>query len=577
MRDDFRVPDFTFPSATYGKYETPWDLKVLLYLGGAKANPRHVGDLLTSGRLGDPLLERFDLVQKIHEAINGKLVGGGSHRSACTRVELIRRFFTWAEQANQPLTLDTIQTTYLHWTDWLMHRQRVVGDIKARAAYSQGVALSVILGEVLNRPNPLIKLTRLVNPPKRKTARGTQAEKQNLQDTFEFGHLLQDICDRLPVDVVLKGPLPVRFPLRGGGQVVAWSGWTRPTGEGEQKVPKLDTPQRRYKARMAAASWDAWVADGTLRTRYPLANLRCEAELLMFIGQTGMNMSQAHQLKLRDFFYASHLDGYQVKDRKGRRGGEVLFEVFKDYKPHFERYLAWRRQLFPNSEILFPFVRQKGRAEHTAPRFNRIREICKQLGLCFVSPSKLRNTRVNWLLRRSGDADQTAEMAQHTKETLLNVYARPSQQRAMGEVMRFWAKNDPALSRTVPAAPGECDGQPVPIKGIPIDAPQPDCVQPSGCLWCEHHRDIDSQDYVWSLGCFRHLKIIELSKWHPPQSSRETHPGEGVINRISEKMRWFKESNARRRSWVEEALARVEEGTYHPSWQRLIEGMEGTA
>lgn len=574
MPSSCHVPELSFPSVTYGKHQSPWDLKVLLYLGGGKANPRHVSDLINSGRLGSPLLERLELVQKIHEAIHSKLVGGGSHQSACTSVETIRRFFTWAEKANHPLTLDTIQTTYLHWADWLVHRHRVVGDLKANAAYSQGVNLSVILGDVLSRPTPLVKLTRLVNPPQRKTVCGTGAEKQNLQDTFAFGHLLQDLCDGLPADIVLNGPLPVRLALRGGGQVVAWSGWVRPKGEGGQKIPKLDSPQRRYQARMAAARWDAWVAEGTLRTRYPLANLRCEAELLMFIGQTGMNLSQAHQLKLRDFFYVSHLDGYQVKNRKGRRGGEVLFEIFNDYKPHFERYLAWRRLVFPDSELLFPFVRQKGRAEHTAPKFNRVHEICKQQRLCFVSPSKVRNTRVNWLLRRSGDADQTAEMAQHTKETLLNVYARPSQQRAMGEVMRFWAKNDPSVARMVPVAPGECDGQPVPIKGVPRDAPQPDCLNASGCLWCEHHRDIDSQDYVWSLGCFRHLKIIELSKWHSPPSSRETYPGEYAINRISEKLRWFKESNARRSGWVDEALARVEEGTYHPSWQRLIESME---
>jgi hypothetical protein len=37
MRDDFRIPDLTFPSLTYGTRETPWDLKVLLYKGGAKA------------------------------------------------------------------------------------------------------------------------------------------------------------------------------------------------------------------------------------------------------------------------------------------------------------------------------------------------------------------------------------------------------------------------------------------------------------------------------------------------------------------------------------------------------------
>lgn len=58
----------------------------------------------------------------------------------------------------------------------------------------------------------------------------------------------------------------------------------------------------------------------------------------------------------------------------------------------------------------------------------------------------LRNSRVNRLLRRSGDLELTAEMAQHAEQTLLGIYERPSQQRAMGEIMRFWNCADPSLA-----------------------------------------------------------------------------------------------------------------------------------
>lgn len=575
MRDDFRIPDLTFPAMSYGKRETPWDLNVLLYKGGAKARRNLVGGMIAAGKLGDPLLKRLDLVQKIHEVINDKLVAGGRPSTATASITCIRFFVTWAEENDHPFTLDTIQATYLDWGDSLVHRHRFVGDVKEASSYGRGATVGPILDEILSRKAPLIELTRLRRPPQRKTANGVQAEKQNLQGTFEFGHLLQDICDGLPFHVTLKGPLPVRIPLRLGGELVEWSGYARPMTREMLKATKPDTESRRQSAKKSLIRWAAWESDGTLRTRYPLVNLRIRAELLMFIGQTGMNLAQAYHLKLRNFFYASYLNGYQVKDRKHRKGGEVLFEIFKDYKPHFERYLDWRRQLFPDSERLFPIVHQKGASEHARTQQHRLRSVCKALGVQFVPPSMLRNTRVNWLLRRSGDPDLTAEMAQHTKETLLGAYERPSQQRAMGEVMRFWAKNDPFLTRSVPAAPGECDAQPVPVQNSPKDAPEPDCIRPSGCLWCEHHRDIDSQDYVWSLACFRHLKIIEFSKWHPPLGSRETHPAEHAINRISEKLHWFDGSNAQRRSWVVEALARVEEGMYHRDWQRPIEYMEG--
>ena len=141
--------------------------------------------------------------------------------------------------------------------------------------------------------------------------------------------------------------------------------------------------------------------------------------------------------------------------------------------------------------------------------------------------------------------------------------------------MRFWAECDPTLVRTTPVAPGECDGNPVPMKNMPKVLSPPDCIRASGCLWCEHHRDIDSQDYVWSLSCFRHLKIIEIGKFRAPEQGSAAHPAEYAVTRLSDKLRWFRESNELRRSWVEEAMTRIEEGNYHADWERLIGYEEG--
>jgi hypothetical protein len=573
MPDDLLVPDLTFPTLRYGEHETAWNLNALLYVGGARTNVRIVQDRIAGGHLGLPRPERFELVQKIHDEINGKLTGGGSVETARMYIRHTRHLFSSAEGACQPLTLDSILATYLHWTDALVHRYKVVRDMNQKSAYTTAAGAGAVLDSVLGRSTPMIQLTRLRMPPKRKPARGVHAEKQNLQETFNFGHMLQDICDALQLNRILSGPLPIRIPLRSMGELVEWSGY-----HGKKNNTSLSdsaSAQENQAAIVAAERFAAFEADCTLRTRYPLVNLRCEAELLMFIGQTGMNFAQAHQLNLRAFYYASYLDGYQVKDRKHRRGGEVLFEIFKDFKSHFERYLEWRRELFPQSMLLFPFVRVRGRSETKAPQF-RLRSICKKLGIRFVSPQALRNTRVNWLLRRSGDEDQTAEMAQHTKETLLETYDRPSQQRAMGEVIAFWSKSDPELARTRPVAPGQCDGQPAPMPAAPETAPKPDCIRPSGCLWCMHHRDIDSQDYVWSLCSFRHLKVIEVSKWCPPKKSQDVHPAAHAIDRITDKLGWFHSSNARRRGWVDEALVRIEEGSYHMDWKRNIESMEGS-
>lgn len=398
----------------------------------------------------------------------------------------------------------------------------------------------------------MIALTRLQVPPQRKAAQRREVEKQSLAQAFEFGHLLQDICDGLQEDVVLRSHLPVLIKLRSGKTIEHWSGWhlhSNPTG------------------------FETFESDGTLRTRRPLANLRIEAELLMFLAQTGMNIAQAQKLQGSSFSYVSYIDGYRVSENKGRRKGKVVFEVFKEYRSHFERYLRWRANIFPGESLLFPYQRIRGGLQDAAINF-RIKYICRDVECSYVAPSRLRGTKVNWLLRNSADPELTAEMAQHTKATLLDVYERPSLQKASVELLRFWSKNDPTISSNESVAPGACTGRPAAIVSKPALATDPDCIRPSGCLWCEHHRDVDSLDYVWGLACFGLLKEYELAKLAPSEAASAT-AASLAMGRIREKLLWFQHSNSTRRAWVEEAHERLAEGHFHPDWQSLL-GQMGT-
>lgn len=564
------LPDLTLPHEARGKLETPWDLKSLMYQGGAAAYLKEVNTLIDSGSLGKPLMQRLSLIQKLHETLKNDKEKGNSRATLRSSLKNLRSFIAWADATGHPVALEAIQQTYLEWTEHLLQRARVRKNLKQQTAYRYGAVVGALLDAALDRQLPMIQSSRLDRTKKNNTPTGVEVDKQNLEWTFRFGRMLQDICDNLALDM-LWGPLPVHIQLRDGMMLEEWS---KLTPAEKLLSTRRDTPKRRRNAIRSAANRALYVAERTLRTRYPLANLRIEAELLMFMGQTGMNLAQAHRLKLSHFSYSSYLDGYQIRDYKKRRGGDVLFEIFKEYKKHFERYLEWRRDIFPNEELLFPLVRF-GRADDVSPEFRGMRRVCAKAGIPFVSPLKLRSTRVNWLLRRSRDPELTAEMDQHTKQTLLTVYERPSLQVAISEITRFWSNADPALTRTVAVAPGECDGEPEPVPGIPLNAAQPDCVQRTGCLWCAHYRDVDSPDYVWALACFHHLKIIELSRLRGPGDPTEGHPARYAIDRILEKMRWFHDFNELCRSWVEEATTLVEEGSYHPDWARLIEDMEG--
>lgn len=559
MRDNVLLPDLSFPLVRFGFKETPWNLNILLFNGGGRARADLVGALVARGELGKPQFDRLELLEKFHEQISEGLSGGGARDTAFSQFRYLRSFYDFADRAKHMLTVETVVNTYCIWADVLFHRTRIAAthsqalnkgqrSLSMRSAYIYAASVGTLLDRALERHTSVIEMTRIVWRRRRQSPVGIEAEKQNLGDTFTFGNLLQDICDGLPLQTVVESPLPVTILMRNGNVLTRTgdNGWLPRVGH-----------------------------ESTLRERYPIANLRIEAELLMFIGQTGMNLTQASNLALRHFTYVSHLDGYQVKDYKRRSGGVVLFEIFKDYRPHFERYLAWRRTLFPKSALLFPFVRHLGTRTDSRVGGERIRAICKGLDLTFISPRLLRNTRINWLLRKSADPDLTAEMAQHTKKTLIKVYSKPSLQRALVEGTRFWSKFDPHAVKTESVAPGDCTSSPKATADIPRNAPKPDCAKPSGCLWCENHRDVDSLDYVWALASFCNLKVIELSMSPLPLRDSQQAPAQAVIERIHEKLRWFEQSNKTRRSWTEEAHARVTEGDYHPSFRTEIVELEG--
>lgn len=573
MLNDLRHLDLTFPSLPVSDEETRLSLTRLLYKGGASRPVDQADKSIEKGLLGGVLTDRVNLVSRIHEVINGDLVGGGRDETARLRIKRFCAFFAWAERTGAALTLSDVQRTYLDWSEHLLHRATVVKDVSKLSIHHYAVMIGTVLDRALGREAPMVGLTRIRKPARGKKPQGAQADKQNLRTTFEFGRLLQDICDGLPLNVIREVPA-VRIPLQQGGEI----NFNYNMG----RQPFAEEHRAAWNVRASRAKALAYTADPSLdhRFRRDMVNLRIVTELMMFIGQTGMNLAQARGLQLKNFSYSSDIDGYKVREYKHRRGGEVLFEIYSEYRSHFERYLDWRRHLFPTEKRLFPLIRLGARVDSKVS-FGLIKTACKQAGVALISPRSLRGTRVNWLLRRSGDPDMTAEMAQHATETLLTVYTVPSQQRAISELTQFWRRNDPTLAGTAPllaVAPGNCDGKPTAAPAKPESAPEPDCTRPSGCLWCQHHRDIDTFDYVWSLACFRHLKTLELSKTLPAKKdSKVIHPAQHAIQRLSEKLTWFQESNDKRREWVEESLARVEEGRYHEAWSYLIEAMEGAS
>jgi hypothetical protein len=320
--------------------------------------------------------------------------------------------------------------------------------------------------------------------------------------------------------------------------------------------------------------------------RSGLLNLAIEINLLYFIANTGMNLGQALSLRMESARYQSDADDHKIlKVYKNRRGGGAEFEIPRTYRGQFEDLLGLRQSLFAdadNAPELFLFVhrrdhtRQIGRSKPSGPNFTLTRRLCKLLDIPFVSPQRLRRTRINWLLRRSQDPNLTADMAQHTREMLLDTYADPSYQHTAVEISRFHLATEATLAS---AMPGQCGkATPTVRQGTPEYAPKPDCVSPAGCLFCTHYCGVDTADYVSSLISYRHLKSLELCRATPSARNVTTQsPAHAVVTRLTEIIDYLRNSNAIRAAWVAEGNAKVAEGDYHLDWAGFINVLEARA
>lgn len=218
-----QVPDLKFPQVTLGRYETPWDLKNLLYRGCCDLPVREFLDLEIKGQLGVPVFERIELVKSIHDVISVGLIGGHSPATAKKRIREICRFFAWSEKNNFSLSIFAVKDAYLHYTDYLLQRVRVAADLKERTARSYSVVVGGLLDKVLGRRTKIIGLTRI---SKLKRASGFyvgRTDKQNLEETFAFGYAIMDICLSLSLENVW-GDIPVRINFRTGAFIDYWCG-----------------------------------------------------------------------------------------------------------------------------------------------------------------------------------------------------------------------------------------------------------------------------------------------------------------------------------------------------------------
>lgn len=561
------VQSMVFPNLPYGTHEARHDLSAQLYLGASKIPLDKVMAEIKKGSLGESLQVRAPLLRLIHDTFTAQIEKGTSHTTMKNRLYVLRIFIAWCDEYYPSLQLSNVEKAFREWVEFLLHRVRIEKSLKNLTAYRQAKVIDTILSAILGLHVGILATTRLTANTKKHKAIGSEADKQNLEETFAFGHFLMDVISHLTVET-MTGPLPIVIPLRDGREIVNHCGLQDKTLE---ESSQTTAERNKFLERRAPIA-----KESVFSKRHSLVNFRIEAEILVFIAQTGMNLSQAANLKRGNFRFQS--DGADVlvyRVYKGRRGGEAEFSIFKEYAPLFRNYVEWLNALSDEEDDrLFPFVYpHKIPSQGAAPRFQAVTGRCEKLGIKYFRPLALRKIRINWLLRKSRDPELVAEMAQHTKETLIRVYEEPHHQVAAVEISKFYRMTDPGLASV---GPGMCTAKNHPILPAipPADTVQPDCSTPAGCLFCEYQRDIDSEDYVWSLATFQYLKMLELDKYVPSEGNPAEHPTHAVVDRIQQKLKHFSASSSIRKLWVDEATNRMKEGRFHDHYSGLINLLE---
>ncbi|MGE1084179.1 hypothetical protein ACQJ0O_18330 [Pseudomonas shirazensis] len=563
--------DLVFNNVEYGSTESKWDLKPLLFVGGSDHNVRKVNQKISEGSLGAIQNERVELVAKFHETLSSKIESGVSRYTIRGKLHHLRVFYSWGDTQGYDFNVKNVAEKFIEWTAYLLYRTRNLNEITAKSAHGIASSVGSLIEETLGITN-VTHRSRVQKPKVKKKVLGTNADKQLLAETFDFGQFLCTLVENLTVERI-QDRLPLTIEIEGLPKLIEWSG-LKPE---DMAITTASATRKKSYLKKVLAKREHWQSDNSWRTRYPLMNLRIEAEMLIFISQTGMNVAQTHKLKRGSFRYASHNNGYVVKRiYKSRAGGELEFEIFSEYRVFFDRYLKWLAELYPieDDDRLFPLRSPKYSSVEALPNFERIRDRCYEVGLRYIGPRELRKTRINWLIRKTQDIALVAEIAQNSTGTLMTSYERPHHQLATAEITRFHHKNETA--RKAPS-PGICS-KPSDESAIASieDGITPNCVNPAGCLFCDHHRDIETFDYIWSLRTYKQyqVQLITSQKTKPHESNYGKSPPERTIERITRKLDAFTAKDALVQSWVDESNERVLEGDYHPQWDIFIRLLE---
>lgn len=545
----------------YGTLSHPWDLSIILYKGASLENRRHVMTSIAENKYGSIVESRLNFTQKIYAYFNDLINGGVSHDTIRSKLRRLFIFIKWCDKNDKDLKTETCFDLYIEWENFTVNEITRTGK-KRKNPYSLCNMVASILASALeDNETSASYLMAKANSG----IRYIKSEKKSLNEAemLQFGRFLKDLINSLTIETV-RGELPLRLMLFNGKELILKAHVQNPDLD-IYNIQKLSDKQDAIDTRRALLDNESLL---DTYKRFTLLHTRIDAEMLIFISQTGMNPSQALALKITEFRWMSQDNDYEVFTVfKGRRNGEATFRFYKGYRKIFENYLLWLKEVgFDEDSYLFPKVHRKGVIlEKNEYNPLNIKKICKEASIPYFTPSQLRNFKANWLFENTNDLNLVTQSLSHTEDIFIRKYHKINTKKAIKELNHFSQEN------TKDIIAGLCKQEGITVlEDNPINSIQPDCINPEGCLFCTSHRDVLSYDYYWKLASHRYLKKLEMGL-NPALSE---HPANYVIQRIDEKLEQFVLLGHIHAEWVAKARDEVRSGEYHDYWKPIIECIE---
>lgn len=539
------IDDLEFEGVVYGQERIPLTLRSCLYVNGAGCNARKFEEYRQGNVLGLPVTARIPLVYALHTELNGIVSSGGSLRTLEGGLSRVRAFYTYSDELGIDPTKANACNLYCGWVKSL-YKEVDSGKAQESGYYGKASGLATLLGNATGLGRNFFVLNAGLTAPSKKTA-FPEVDKQSLGNAKRFIDDLMDIRNCLGIEAFQR-PLPVQLKMSDGQEIRLWSGLT----QHEQLLPHK-------------------LADVSLRIRYAIYNVRAETELMLFISQTSMNLSDAAKLKFQELKLYTVGDSFEARAYKGRKQGEVVFAAYSEYKPYFLDFLTFRKNLNigEHTDLLFGKLPQAGRSVSDNPNPRSLPKLMKRLGRPFIVAGELRKTRQNWLARKAGDPALAAEIGQHDLETFGRYYERPNHQTAATEWSNYY-RNSSKAKRA--AFVGECTGQPIPVAELPAGFEKPNCVNPNLCIFCISYKGIKTYSYIWSIVSYRVLR--EREKLVSLRSNADVSGLDSTISRLDQIISAFETAGKKCAGWLAKATQQTQAGNYHARWSGFIHLLE---